>query len=59
MNPRDLSCDLVEYISDRSDDFTRDEVQAFRVVMARIMADAKQIADADEATALRVLRDLS
>jgi hypothetical protein len=59
MNPRDLSCDLLEYIIDRSDDFTLDEAQAFRVVMARIMADAKQIADADEATALRVLRDLN
>jgi hypothetical protein len=59
MNLRDLSRDLVEYISDRSDQFTRDEAQSFRVVMARIMADAKQMADADEATALRVLRDLN
>jgi hypothetical protein len=58
MNLRDLSCDLVEYISDRSDDFTCEEAQAFRVVMCRIMDDAKQIADADEATALRMLRDL-
>jgi hypothetical protein len=59
MNLRDLSCDLVEYISDRSNNFTCEEAQAFRVVMARIMADAKQMADADEATALRVLRDLN
>jgi hypothetical protein len=59
MNLRDLSCDLVEYISDRSNNFTGEEAQAFRVVMARIMTDAKQMADADEATALRVLRDLN
>jgi hypothetical protein len=59
MNLRDLSRDLVEYISDRSNNFTGEEAQAFRVVMARIMTDAKQMADADEATALRVLRDLN
>jgi hypothetical protein len=59
MNLRVLSCDLVEYISDRSDDFSPTEATAFRVVMARIMDDSKQIADADEATALRVLRDLN
>jgi hypothetical protein len=58
MNLRDLSCDLVEYISDQSDDFSPTEATAFRVVMARIMSDAKQMSDADEATALRVLRDL-
>jgi hypothetical protein len=59
MNLRDLSCDLLEYIIDWSDEFTKEEAQAFRIVMARIMADAKQVADADEATALRVLRDLN
>jgi hypothetical protein len=59
MNLRDLSCDLVEYISDRSDDFTLDEAYAFRMVMKRIVSDEKQKADADEATALLVLRDLN
>jgi hypothetical protein len=59
MNLRVLSCDLLEYIIGRSNYFTRDEAQSFRVVMARIMAEAIQTSDADEATALRVLRDLN
>jgi NAD-specific glutamate dehydrogenase len=59
MNLRDLSRDLVEYISDRSDQFTRDEAQAFRVVMARIMADVKTLEKVKEETVLRVLRNLN
>jgi hypothetical protein len=59
MNLRDLSRDLVDYISDRSDNFTRDEAQSFRVVLKRIMYETKVYTDLDEATALRVLRDLN
>jgi hypothetical protein len=59
MNLRDLSRGLVDYISDQSDNFTRDEAQAFRVVLKRIMYETKVYTDLDEATALRVLRDLN
>jgi hypothetical protein len=59
MNLRDLSRGLVDYISDQSDNFTRDEAQSFRVVLKRIMYETKVYTDLDEATALRVLRDLN
>jgi hypothetical protein len=59
MNLRDLSCGLRDYICERSDCFTPGQAQAFRTVMARLVEEEKMIADADEATALRVLRDLN
>jgi hypothetical protein len=59
MNLRDLSCDLLEYIIEKSDNFTRNEAQCFRVVMACIMEDAKTLEKIEEEKVLRVLRDLN